>query len=69
MKLTTDWRNYCAACQCIHVPTVDCDGKPVDWQQRRARAVAWLHRKDERIQIHVAMPDVIVRRGPYDYKD
>ncbi len=40
--MKTDWRNYCAVCERIHVPTVDCQGRPVDWAARKVRARAWL---------------------------
>jgi hypothetical protein len=40
-----DYTNYCAVCEQIHEPSVDCQGNPIDWAARKARARA--HIKQE----------------------
>lgn len=32
----------CAVCQRVHPRDVACDGRPIDWTARKARARAWV---------------------------
>ena len=31
----------CAVCRRVHSKDATCDGRPIDWQARKARALAW----------------------------